>query len=54
MDCADITFSDDALDGLIVTAINAENLTDCAEDAADGSIAAIHAGNLMDCADILI
>ena len=36
IDCADITVSDDAADGLIATPIDADNVTDCVEDAGDG------------------
>ena len=53
-DCADIMISDDAADGLIDTAIDVDNLTDCADDAAGGLIAAINDGDLTDCADLLI
>ena len=38
MDCAYITISDHAEDGLITTAIDAGDLTDCSGDAADGLI----------------
>ena len=44
IDCADITVSDDAADGLIAITIDAGILTDCSEDAAGGLIAASYAG----------
>ena len=53
-DCYDKLISDNATDELIVTAINAGDSTDFAEDAAGGSIVAINAGNSTDCADISI
>ena len=39
---------------MIATAINADNWTGFAEDAAGGLIATINAGNSTDCADLLI
>ena len=53
-DCAHKLISDDVADELIATAINADNSTDFAEDAAGGFIAAINAGNSRDCANLLI
>ena len=54
MDCADITVSDDTVDGLIATAINAGNSTGCDEDTAGGIIADIYASVSMNFAYILI
>ena len=42
------------MDGLIAIAIDAGNLTDCAEDAAGGQIAAIDAVISMNCYDMQI
>ena len=41
-DYADIPISDDAMDELIATTIYADNLMDCDDDAAVGSIADIN------------
>ena len=46
--CADLSISDDAADELIATAINANDSTDCADDAADGLISAIDDVDLTD------
>ena len=53
-DCADITISDYAVDGLIATDINAGNSTDFSYDAAGGLVASVDSGDLTDCTDIKI
>ena len=47
-------FENYAADGLIATAVDAINLTNFSEDAADSEIDAINAGNSMDCDDITV
>ena len=54
MDCADITVSDDAEDGLIAIAIDAGNSTYFAQDDAGGYITDIDSVVYMNCTDMLI
>ena len=53
-DCSNITISDDAADGFIATAIDAENLADCAGNAAGVLIDSINYGELAGLSDIFI
>ena len=51
-DFSDINIPDNAKGGLIATDTNANNLTDCTDNASGEFLAAIDAGDLTDCADI--